>query len=153
MSAPRSTYRSRRPAGAHSRALTRGATIAIALAVVLLSVPLAFLVITWTDGKGDAGQAHVGLSATMTPSPKPSATPTAPPTVAPTRPPTKPPPTSVYYTWALIDRRTGEIRGANLSKTNFSESTVKIWLAADYLNRKGAGGIAVSAPTWPCYRR
>lgn len=74
-----------------------------------------------------------------TPTPQPSPSPTTPRT---TRPPA---PTPVYYTWALIDRHTGEIRGSNIAKTSFSESTVKIWLAADYFNRHGNGGIDVAA--------
>ena len=44
----------------------------------------------------------------------------------------------VYYTWALIDRHNGAIRGSSVATTNYSNSTVKIWLAADYLRRLGA---------------
>jgi hypothetical protein len=84
---------------------------------------------------------------TPTPSPTPSASPTPSPRPTPARTTphtTKPPaPPPVYYTWALIDRHTGQVRGFNLAKTSFSESTVKIWLAADYFNRHGNGGIAV----------
>ena len=46
---------------------------------------------------------------------------------------TKPPAPKVYYTWALINRSTGAITGSNVSRTAFSESTVKVWLAADFL--------------------
>jgi hypothetical protein len=77
-------------------------------------------------------------------SPTPSASPTSSPTPAATRT-TRPPAPPTYYTWALIDRHTGGVRGSNIAKTSFSESTVKIWLAADYFNRNGNGGIDVAA--------
>jgi hypothetical protein len=46
---------------------------------------------------------------------------------------TTPPAPKVHYTWALINRSTGAITGSNAGRTAFSESTVKIWLAADFL--------------------
>lgn len=85
--------------------------------------------------------ASSSVNPTPAPTPTPPPSPSPPPTTRTTRPPTPPP---VYYTWALIDRHTGEVRGSNVAKTSFSESTVKIWLAADYLNRQGNGGIDVN---------
>jgi len=81
---------------------------------------------------------------TPSPTPSPSATPTPPPT---TPPPTTKPPTAPgnYTTWALINRRTGELSGSNMAKLAFTESTVKIWLAADFLSRARAAGTPISA--------
>jgi hypothetical protein len=46
-----------------------------------------------------------------------------------------------FYSWALLDRRTGALYGsANMKTTNFSESMVKAWLASDYLRRTAAAG-------------
>jgi len=46
-----------------------------------------------------------------------------------------------FYSWALLDRRTGAVYGsANFKTTNFTESMVKAWLAADYLRRTAEAG-------------
>jgi hypothetical protein len=51
-----------------------------------------------------------------------------------------------FYSWALLDRRTGEIFGSkNITATNSTESMIKIWLVADYLRRTAepsAGALA-----------
>jgi hypothetical protein len=45
------------------------------------------------------------------------------------------------YSWALLDRRTQTVyASANGAATDFSESVVKIWLAADHLRRVDAAG-------------
>ncbi|GAA2403564.1 hypothetical protein Cme02nite_74630 [Catellatospora methionotrophica] len=54
--------------------------------------------------------------------------------------------TSGWYSWALMDRATGEIVGAkNLSETNMTASMIKAWLAADYLRRATDAGQTPSA--------
>jgi hypothetical protein len=42
-----------------------------------------------------------------------------------------------FYSWALLDRKTGNISGsANFANaTNSTESMIKVWIAADYLRR------------------
>src|SRR5436309_3243886 len=41
---------------------------------------------------------------------------------------------SGFFSWALLDRRTGSLTGsANLNATNNTASMVKAWIAADYL--------------------
>jgi hypothetical protein len=44
-----------------------------------------------------------------------------------------------FFSWALLDRATGEIAGSeNISATNSTESMIKAWLVSDYLRRLGA---------------
>ncbi len=68
------------------------------------------------------------------------------PAPAPTAPP--PPtladaPVSVnfkgeFFSWALMDRETGDISGAkNMSQTNSTESMLKAWIVSDYLRQLG----------------
>lgn len=72
--------------------------------------------------------------------------PTADPT--PTPPPPPPPPTLAaapvsvqvdgFYSWALLDRATGEIAGSkNVTATNSTESMIKVWIVSDYLRQLG----------------
>jgi hypothetical protein len=43
-----------------------------------------------------------------------------------------------FFSWALLDRKTGKISGApNLSASNSTESMIKVWLVSDYLRRLG----------------
>ncbi len=43
-----------------------------------------------------------------------------------------------WLSWALMDRRTGEIWGsATMDETSWTASMIKAWLAADYLRRAG----------------
>jgi hypothetical protein len=65
----------------------------------------------------------------------------------PTLPPAllRPAPVSVnavgFWSWALIDRRTGQVTGSpNLAVTNVTASMIKAWLAADYLRLASLGG-------------
>ncbi|GAA1396585.1 hypothetical protein GCM10009662_10810 [Catellatospora coxensis] len=54
--------------------------------------------------------------------------------------------TSGWYSWALMDRGTGEIVGSkNLHETNMTASMIKAWLAADYLRRATEAGRTPSA--------
>jgi len=69
----------------------------------------------------------------------------------PAPPPPPPPATLVagpvsvkvngFYSWALLDRKTGKISGSrNITSTNSTESMVKVWLVSDYLRRVAAKG-------------
>ena len=41
-----------------------------------------------------------------------------------------------FLTWALLDRRTGDITGSpNIRATNSTESMIKVWIVADFLRR------------------
>jgi|HigsolmetaAR206D_1030411.scaffolds.fasta_scaffold00104_4 hypothetical protein len=43
-----------------------------------------------------------------------------------------------FFSWALLDRKTGKISGAkNMTATNSTESMIKVWLVADYLRNLG----------------
>ncbi|MFK3979707.1 hypothetical protein ACI2K4_04930 [Micromonospora sp. NPDC050397] len=42
-----------------------------------------------------------------------------------------------FFSWALLDRKTGKTAGANLAATSSTESMIKIWIVADYLRRLG----------------
>ncbi|MFK3981580.1 serine hydrolase [Micromonospora sp. NPDC050397] len=45
---------------------------------------------------------------------------------------------SAFFSWALLDRRTGRISGTpNRTATNTTESMIKVWLVSDYLRRLG----------------
>jgi hypothetical protein len=53
---------------------------------------------------------------------------------------------SGYWSWAMIDRRTGQLAGsANLSARSDTASMIKSWIAADYLRRATERGRRVSA--------
>lgn len=62
-----------------------------------------------------------------------------------------PPPTvnvefSGFYSWAVLDRRTGARYGSeNQNRTNFGESMIKAWIAADFLNRTAQRGATPDA--------
>jgi hypothetical protein len=46
-----------------------------------------------------------------------------------------------FWSWALIDRRTGLLSGSpNFATTNVTASMIKAWLAADYLRRSAETG-------------
>jgi hypothetical protein len=44
-----------------------------------------------------------------------------------------------FFSWALLDRRTGKISGSpnHISGTNSTESMIKVWLTSDYLRMLG----------------
>ena len=49
-----------------------------------------------------------------------------------------------FFGWALLDRRTGRVSGSanRESAVSSTESTIKAWIAADYLRRRAAAGRA-----------
>lgn len=86
---------------------------------------------------GAAGRWVAPLSRPARPSPPPGPTPAAPsPTLSPTL--LQPGPVTVnspgFWSWALLDTRTGAITGAkNLTATSTTASMIKAWIAADFL--------------------
>jgi hypothetical protein len=117
------------------RVILVAALAAIVLGGVML-VPAAYARFN-ENGHGTAVATTPGAS----PSPSPS----------PTPPPPPPPPTlragpvkvavNGFVSWALLDRKTGQIAGSsNVAATNSTESMIKIWLVSDYLRRTAAAG-------------
>ncbi|WDZ86315.1 hypothetical protein [Micromonospora cathayae] len=105
-------------------------TLALAIVAILLGggmlVPAAYARLA-DDGGSGGGTESVAA-------PPPTAP--APPTLAPA--PVSVPFDGAYFSWALMDRATGEISGAkNLTTTNSTESMIKAWIAADYLRELG----------------
>ncbi|MGE5830169.1 MAG: hypothetical protein ACM30G_17675 [Micromonosporaceae bacterium] len=107
--------------------LTAVATVVVALTVTGT--------LAWdARDRGEGGTRPTGGSTTpvVTTSPTPPAG-LAPPTVNVA--------VNGYYSWALLDRRTGARYGsANMTVINFTESMVKAWLASDYLRRTAEAG-------------
>jgi hypothetical protein len=81
-----------------------------------------------SNASGPAG-ASAGPSISPTPTLAPLPLRSAPVTAASVQ-------TKGFYSWAFLDRRTGEITGsANLTATSTTASMIKAWLASDYLRR------------------
>ncbi|MEJ3748295.1 hypothetical protein WEI85_34045 [Actinomycetes bacterium KLBMP 9797] len=86
------------------------------------------------------GSASPSASKSPTPSPSPSLPPLA------VRPAKVSVETSGWYSWALLDRRTGKISGSkNLATTSTTASMIKAWIAADYLRRAADQGVTPNA--------
>ncbi|MBM0277675.1 hypothetical protein [Micromonospora tarensis] len=102
------------------------AITAVVLGGVLL-VPTAYARLA-DDGSGGSG----GGSTVAAPAP----TPPPPPTLAAG-------PVSVsfqgeFFSWALLDRKTGKISGSpNMTATSSTESMIKAWIVSDYLRQLG----------------
>ncbi|MEW2383755.1 hypothetical protein AB0873_16950 [Micromonospora sp. NPDC047707] len=107
-------------------------TLVLAVVAVLLGgallVPAAYARLSDGDGGGAGGGAgSVAAPAPTTPPPPTLAA--APVSVAFT---------GEFFSWALMDRESGKISGArNMTATSSTESMIKAWFAADYLNRLG----------------
>ncbi|GIJ75922.1 hypothetical protein SAMN05443287_106265 [Micromonospora phaseoli] len=107
-----------------SRVIMVLAVTAVLLGGVML-VPAAYARLS--PGEANAAQESV---AAPTPAPPP------PPTLAAGK-------VSVnfkgeFFSWALLDRESGEISGAkNMAATSSTESMLKVWFVADYLRRLG----------------
>ncbi|HEX6871743.1 MAG TPA: hypothetical protein VF163_11650 [Micromonosporaceae bacterium] len=83
-----------------------------------------------TAGAAGAGEPMV----TTTPPPEPLPFRSAPVTITSVD-------TKGFLSWALLDRRSGEIVGsANLTATSTTASMIKAWLASDYLRRAAEKG-------------
>ncbi|MEU8152463.1 hypothetical protein AB0B94_02205 [Micromonospora sp. NPDC048986] len=102
------------------------AITAVVLGGVLL-VPTAYARLASDDSGGGGGG---GTSTVAAPAP----TPPPPPTLAAG-------PVSVsfkgeFFSWALMDRKTGKISGSsNMTATNSTESMIKAWIVSDYLRQ------------------
>ncbi|MGK5737388.1 hypothetical protein [Micromonospora sp. URMC 103] len=102
------------------------AVVAVVLGGVLL-VPTAYARLS---AGGDAESSGGGGGSVAAPAP----TPPPPPTLAAG-------PVSVnfngeFFSWALLDRKTGAISGAkNMASTSSTESMIKAWIVSDYLRQ------------------
>jgi hypothetical protein len=78
-------------------------------------------------------------SAKPTPSPTPKPSPSLKPlAVGPAKVAID---SSGWWSWAMIDRRTGKIYGSsNMTQTNTTASLIKSWIGADYLRRAAESG-------------
>ncbi|MDG4803481.1 hypothetical protein [Micromonospora sp. WMMD980] len=111
-------------------------TMVLAVVAVLVGggmlVPAAYAKLSGGDGLSSLG--GVGAGAEQVPAPTPTAPP--PPTLADA-------PVSVnfkgqFFSWALMDRKTGAVTGAkNMSQTSSTESMLKTWIVSDYLRQLG----------------
>lgn len=109
----------------------------LALAAILIGggllVPAAFARLRANVSAAGSGGNGGGKAASPTPPPPPP-----PPTL-------KAQPVSVkvdgFVSWALLDRKTGEINGStNITATNSTESMIKVWIVSDFLRRTAAAG-------------
>jgi hypothetical protein len=113
--------------------------------VAVLGVLLAGLGLRTLPGSPLAAEAAVPRGGTAGPStstkqsPTPSPTPTLKPLiVGPAKVTVK---AAGWYSWALLDHRTGEIYGSsNVSETSTTASLIKAWIGADYLRRSAEKG-------------
>ena len=120
------------------------AIVAVVLGGVLV-VPAAYARLGSVDSSGVRG----GASSVTTTATAPASAPT--PTLAPLSPPPPPPPPPTlaagpvsvdfkgqFFSWALLDRKTGKISGSpNMAATSSTESMIKVWIVADYLRQLG----------------
>ncbi|MCZ7440276.1 hypothetical protein O7598_28025 [Micromonospora sp. WMMC241] len=110
-------------------------TMVLAVVAVLVGggmlVPAAYAKLSGGDGLSTLGGVGAGE---QVPAPIPTAPP--PPTLADA-------PVSVnfkgeFFSWALMDRKTGAVTGAkNMSQTSSTESMLKTWIVSDYLRQLG----------------
>jgi hypothetical protein len=116
-----------------------GLFIAVLLAAVVAAVPY-----LWGIGlfQTDKSVAAPSSDPPAEPNPTPKITRLPAPPAAPelTAPLLRAAPVKVsspgFWSWALMDRRTGELAtAANASTTHVTASMIKAWLAADYLRR------------------
>ncbi|SBT50760.1 hypothetical protein [Micromonospora auratinigra] len=111
-------------------------TLVLAIVAVLIGgvmlVPAAYARLSGDDALPSLG--GIGGGAENVPAPAPTTPP--PPTLADA-------PVSVnfkgqFFSWALMDRKTGKITGApNMNRTNSTESMIKAWIVSDYLRQLG----------------
>ncbi|MFC0507545.1 hypothetical protein [Micromonospora costi] len=105
------------------------AVVAVLLGGVLL-VPAAYARLSAGDDAGNGGGG--GGSSVAAPAP----TPPPPPTLA--AGPVSVNFTGEFFSWALMDRKTGAISGSkNMASTSSTESMIKAWIVSDYLRQLG----------------
>ncbi|WP_121161436.1 hypothetical protein [Micromonospora pisi] len=94
---------------------------------------------------------NAGATSSPNSSTEAAPTPATPPSATPGR--TKPSPKSQrrtlaagrvsvklgqeFFSYALLDRESGKVSGANLAATSSTESMIKVWIVSDYLRRLG----------------
>ncbi|OKI73858.1 hypothetical protein [Micromonospora sp. CB01531] len=107
------------------------AIVTVLLGGVML-VPAAYARLSGGDAIASLGGIGGGEKV---PAPEPTAP--APPTLAAA--PVSVNFTGEFFSWALMDRKTGEISGAkNMTETNSTESMIKAWIVSDYLRQLGS---------------
>lgn len=105
------------------------AVVAVLIGGVML-VPAAYAKLSGGDRLGG-----IGGGVAQVPAPAPT-TPPAPTLAAG---PVSVDFTGKFFSWALMDRKTGKISGArNMSATNSTESMIKAWIVSDYLRELGS---------------
>ncbi|MDG4827942.1 hypothetical protein O7627_01330 [Solwaraspora sp. WMMD1047] len=93
----------------------------------------------WDQATGSTGPATGEEAASRSGRPTPTPTPTLP--ALPVRPTDVTLDVDGWWSWALLDTRTGEMSGsANRDETSFTASLIKAWIAADYLRRTAEAG-------------
>jgi hypothetical protein len=120
--------------------------------IVLLGLIVAGAGVRMLPGSPSAAEAVTPFDSTAAPSApsKPSPTPTPKPLIV--RPAEVNVPASGWYSWALLDQRTGKIYGstddnytaANMSEPSTTASLIKAWIAADYLRLMAGKGLTPS---------
>jgi hypothetical protein len=107
------------------------------VAGVLLVAAALVIWLAWPQGQTGitpAAQSSPARSAAASPTPTPTPTPT--PLVEIFKSKTVSLKTDGFFSWAAMDRRTGEIIGSkNMTSTTWPASMIKSWLASDYLRR------------------
>ncbi|QSB14362.1 hypothetical protein JQS43_23175 [Natronosporangium hydrolyticum] len=118
---------------------------AVAAAALLASTAVSTAVAGGRDSDGDLDQplAQPGMWLPEFTEPEPAPAPSPEPTPAAWLDP--PPPVSVdsdgFFSWAALDRTTGDAAGSdNADETSSTESVIKAWIVADHLRRVHAAG-------------
>ncbi|MEV4844175.1 hypothetical protein AB0K20_13285 [Micromonospora matsumotoense] len=112
-----------------SRVIMVLAVLAVLLGTGLL-VPAAYAKLAGDDATGGIG----GGTAEKVPAPAPTAPPAPTLAAAPVAVDFK----GAFFSWALMDRKTGELSGSrNMTSTSSTESMFKVWIVADYLRQLG----------------
>jgi hypothetical protein len=124
------------------------------IVAALLTALVAAVTLLWSQGALSSRQLAAPVPSPSSPTPRPSTTkaPAPAPPAAPalTAPLLRAAPVSVktsgFWSWALMDRRTGEFAtSTNAQVTNVTASMIKAWLAADYLRRLAERGATPNA--------
>jgi hypothetical protein len=119
----------------------RGYLLISGVIVGLSTVATSSLVSAQSSPEAVDASGPVSPSARIQPTPS---TPAAPSTAPPPPVPTlsyRPVDVHVdgFFSWALLDRRTGTINGSpNRTATNSTESMIKVWIVSDFLRRAAA---------------
>jgi hypothetical protein len=118
----------------------------IAGVVIVIAVVATWVVPATHNHAGPAAD-HATIGTTPTTTDPTTEAPTPTPTPSPTLAPLELRATTVnvqsggFLSWALMDRRTGQIWGtSNMDQTTWTASMIKAWLGSDYLRRAAAAG-------------